>query len=141
MLNSAGNDSAKMAMAAANAQEDDGQDIPVIQVTEPLAEKLKEKPDPTEGAENVLQMIIDQQKSKRKKFIFREGGQQSSSGSVEDRSIVRGESSDSLDADSSSSPNPHSPAGTVAAAAAAVATTTAAPVGGGSPTGCVKGPN
>jgi len=87
MLNTSSNDSPNKAV-----QEQDAA-IPVIEVTEPVSEKFKEKPDAAE-TENVLQMIIDQQKSKRKKFIFREGGQQTS-GSVEEKGIIRGDSSDS----------------------------------------------
>ena len=68
MLNTAGNDPSKMSV---DMEQDAA--IPVIQVTEPV--KVNEKPTDAEGTENVLQMIIDQQKAKRKKFIFREGGQ------------------------------------------------------------------
>jgi hypothetical protein len=65
--------------------------IPLIQVTEePVTEKVCEKKDHSES-ENVLQMIIDQQKSKRKKFIFRDkqDGQTS-----EDKGMGRSDSSD-----------------------------------------------
>ena len=56
-------------MSEGKADRDTG--IPKIQVTEPVAEKLLEKKDNSDSDE-VLQMIINQQKAKRKKFIFRD---------------------------------------------------------------------
>ncbi|XP_055330967.1 uncharacterized protein LOC129583261 [Paramacrobiotus metropolitanus] len=66
--------------------------IPVIQVTEePISEPVPTKKDAVEAENDVLQMIIDQQKSKRKKFVFRDkqDGQMS-----DDKSMSRTDSSD-----------------------------------------------
>ncbi|GAV00103.1 hypothetical protein RvY_10999 [Ramazzottius varieornatus] len=75
--------------------------IPKIQVTEPVAEIRLDKKDNADSDE-VLQMIINQQKAKRKKFIFRDKGEQgtlssgSLSGSLDcDKGLVRGDSTDS----------------------------------------------
>lgn len=57
--------------------------IPVIQVTEePVVEKVPEKNSADAESDPVLQMIIAQQKSKRKKFIFKDKQERDVSGPI-----------------------------------------------------------